>query len=191
MPGITRNIMKKQATGLQTSKKTLPHATSSPRPIRSEADKPKLGKPSSTEWPCPRGSAVPMELLRANVLQLQSVDHMTQTFMARLFIQLRIPGGANDVDLIRDLDYVHEEPPFPKDTLRPGASWFLRQLDFPTALDYTILERKVVKLQEHLDLVIKVTGTFFEHMELEDFPVRNRRRVDPHTPGDPAGAGRG
>ena len=50
-------------------------------------------------------------------------------------------------------------------------SWFLRQLDFPTALDYTILERKVVKLQEHLDLVIKVTGTFFEHMELEDFPV--------------------
>ena len=93
---------------------------------------------------------------------------MSQTFMARIFVQLRIVDGALDPDMVRDID--QDNPQFPGDTLRPGAGWFLRQCDFPTALDFVINERKVVKCQNHVDLIIKVSGTFFEHMELEDFP---------------------
>jgi len=98
---------------------------------------------------------------------------MAQTFMTRLFIQLRIPHGGMDSDLVRDLD--QPDPQFPADTLRPGAMWFLKQLDFPTSLDYSILTEKVVKLKTHLDLVLKVSGTFFEQMELADFPFDVQR----------------
>ena len=121
----------------------------------------------------PRGAAVPIEVLRINLLQLQSIDHMTQTFQARLFFQLRIPRGTLDVDLVRDLD--DPSPSFPTDTLRPSASWFLQQIDFPTSLEFQILTPKVVRMQEHLDLVFKVVGTFFEEMELDCFPVDVQR----------------
>lgn len=121
----------------------------------------------------PRGYPVPIEVVRINLLQLQSIDQMAQTFMTRLFIQLRIPHGGMDSDLVRDLD--QPDPQFPADTLRPGAMWFLKQLDFPTSLDYSILTEKVVKLKTHLDLVLKVSGTFFEQMELADFPFDVQR----------------
>lgn len=121
----------------------------------------------------PRGHPVPIQVLRINVLQLQAIDQMAQNFMARMFIQLRIPHGAMDTDLVRDLD--NPDPPFPADTLRPGAMWFLKQIDFPTSLEYSVLTEKVVKMKDHLDLVLKVSGTFFEQMELDDFPYDVQR----------------
>jgi hypothetical protein len=122
----------------------------------------------------PRGYPIPVEVLRINLLQLQSIDQMAQTFMARLFIQLRIPNGALDSDLVRDLEN-SVDPPFPGDTLRPGAQWFLKQLDFPTSLDYTLLTEKVVKMKDHLDMVLKVSGSFFEQFDLHQFPFDLQR----------------
>jgi len=60
---------------------------------------------------------------------------------------------------------------FPKDTLRPGAHWFMKQIDFPTAHEHHIIESKVVVMDPHIDFVMKVAGTFFEVMELEAFPA--------------------
>ena len=121
----------------------------------------------------PRGCAVPFELLRVDLLQLQSVDHVAQTFGGRFFVQMRIPGGALDEDLMRDINDC--DPQFPTDTLRPGAKWFFDQLDFPTALHHELTMKKVVKQNDHLDLVLRLSGTFFEHMELEDFPFDVQR----------------
>ena len=73
----------------------------------------------------PRGNPVPIKLLRVNLLQLQMIDQMRQTFQARYFIQLRIENGALDRDLVRDLE-THDilgnkiDPAFPSDTLRLG-----------------------------------------------------------------------
>eukprot|EP00928_Gymnodinium_smaydae_P088582 TRINITY_DN72651_c0_g1_i1.p1 TRINITY_DN72651_c0_g1~~TRINITY_DN72651_c0_g1_i1.p1 ORF type:complete len:512 (-),score=55.08 TRINITY_DN72651_c0_g1_i1:124-1659(-) len=116
----------------------------------------------------PRGEPVQLHVLRINLLQLQSIDQIHQTVSARLFIQLSIPQGGLDEDLCRDL--YDEEPKFPADTLRPGAAWFMHQIDFPTAVDYQIISRKVVKMYEDLHMIIKLQGTFFERMELGDFP---------------------
>jgi hypothetical protein len=67
-------------------------------------------------------------------------------------------------------DLYDATPVFPKDTLQPGARWILQQIDFPNALDYVILQEKVVPTGSDIDMCIKVLGTFFEQMELEDFP---------------------
>ena len=82
---------------------------------------------------------------------------------------MRIQNGARDPHLVKDID--EKEPTFPKDTLRPGAGWFLRQIDFPTALEYEIFRQKVVRIDEHLDLVLQVQGTFHSEMALQHFPV--------------------
>ena len=114
-----------------------------------------------------------LEVLRVNLLQLQGVDHAAQTFGATVLFHFRMPGGALDEDLMCDL---HEkDAEFPKDTGRPGAKWFLQQVDFPTALDYTMQQQKAVQIGSDLDIVVRVRGTFFESMELEDFPVDLQR----------------
>ena len=99
------------------------------------------------------------------VLQLQAVDHVGQTFTARFIFQFKIKDGAEDMDLIRDIN--DEHPQFPEDTNRPGAAWYLEQIDFPTALEYKVISRKVVAIGSDLHMVLKVSGTFFESMELQ------------------------
>ena len=96
--------------------------------------------------PKPREAPITLEVLRINLLQLQSVDHLNQTFSARYFVHLRIRNGASDPDLVADID--DKEPQFPRETLRPGAGWFLRQLDLPTALDHRLIDSKVVQIVE-------------------------------------------
>ena len=108
---------------------------------------------------------VRLDILRINLLQLQAVDHVGQTFTARFIFQFKIKDGAEDMDLIRDIN--DEHPQFPEDTNRPGAAWYLEQIDFPTALEYKVISRKVVAIGSDLHMVLKVSGTFFESMELQ------------------------
>ena len=98
---------------------------------------------------------------------------MAQTFTARYFVHMRIHSGASDPDLLADIDEV--DPKFPRATLRPGASWFLRQFDLPTALNHTIFDCKAVLVGNHIDLVFKVSGTFFATMQLAAFPLDVQR----------------
>ena len=105
--------------------------------------------------------------------ELQQIDMVQQSYTARYFIQLGIPQGALDSDLVRDLN--EDEPAFPADTLRPGANWFMRQIDFPSSLDFQIVTQKVVKMRDDLHLVLKLTGTFFQAMELSNFPFDIQR----------------
>ncbi|KAL1508329.1 hypothetical protein AB1Y20_004439 [Prymnesium parvum] len=120
-----------------------------------------------------RRRSIPIQVLRVNLLQLQYIDITSQVFSARYLLQLRIPDGANDADLMRD--FYDNEPVFPQDTLRPGARWFMEQIEFPTALSLVFNGKKVVQMGRHLDIVVKVTGTFFEHMELHNFPFDIQR----------------
>eukprot|EP00966_Prymnesium_polylepis_P013903 320582-Prymnesium_polylepis.1 len=132
-------------------------------------ERPRAGSTSGARKPKPRGYSVAIDILRINLLQLQNIEMVSQTFGARFMFHLRIQDGANDPDLTRDL---HDtEPVFPKDTLRPGARWFMEQIEFPTSLNHTIISRKVVQMGAHLDIVIKMSGTFFVAMELHNFPL--------------------
>lgn len=121
----------------------------------------------------PRAGSVKIQVLRINLLQLQHIDITAQVFSARYLLQLRIPDGAEDPDMIRDL--YDPDPQFPQDTLRPGARWFMEQIEFPTALNFTFHSKKIVKMGRHLDIVLKLSGSFFEHMELENFPLDIQR----------------
>jgi hypothetical protein len=69
-----------------------------------------------------REDPVQFDVLRINLLQLASIDQISQTFVARYYFHLRIKDGAQDPDLLKDI--TEKEPEFPRDgTLRPGAAW--------------------------------------------------------------------
>ena len=127
------------------------------------------GAPNRQRRPSLVVDAVQLDVLRINAIQLSRIDQLSQTFTARYFVHMRIQNGALDPHLVKDID--EKEPTFPKDTLRPGAGWFLRQIEFPTALEYQLSRLKVVRIDEHLDLVLQVNGTFHSEMTLQHFPM--------------------
>jgi len=110
-----------------------------------------------------------LEIVRADVTQLSAIDQLSQTFRARLFLILRLPGGAKDDDLSR------ESEDFPVDshgrpTFRPSARWYLSQLDFPNGRDIKTLESKVTTAGDDLQVIKRIDGEFFERFELQSFP---------------------
>ena len=141
-----------------------------------------------------------IEIARADITQLSSIDQLSQTFHARVFIILRIAGGALDEHLIKDFDGfpvdAHGKP-----TFRPSARWcacapahtthgppvpvtepasyrYLSQMDFPNGHNVKTLESKVTVAGDDLQLIKRVDGEFFERFELQTFPfdaqVRSR-----------------
>jgi len=110
-----------------------------------------------------------LEVARADFTQLSSIDQVSQTFRARLFLILRISNGALDSDLMKDF----EGFPFDEDgqpTFRPSAQWYLNQIDFPNGRDIKVMESKVTKEKDDLQLIKRIEGEFFERFELQNFP---------------------
>lgn len=114
------------------------------------------------------GNTRKIELLRVDVQQLKSIDQINQCFSARIFFQFNFPGGAKDTDLIRDLN--DDSPGFPRDTGRPGAKWFLRQLDFPNASSLEVLDQRAVVMKDDINLIVRVDGVFLDRFSMHNFP---------------------
>ena len=95
-----------------------------------------------------REEPIVLDVLRVNLLQLSNLDQVSQTFSANYFVHLRCINGAMDTDLLKD---IHEDnPQFPKATLRPGAGWFLHQIDFPTAHEHSASRRPTATVTQRL-----------------------------------------
>lgn len=119
---------------------------------------------------CPTPQPVTLHALRVNMTQLQAINHMNQTFTARYFMHFVLKGAAQEDDLCADLD--PNSTAFPTDGTRPGVGWYLNQIDFPTAASYSIYSKKVSQLDKNdLHLTIDVIGTFYESMELQNYPM--------------------
>lgn len=111
-----------------------------------------------------------LELVRAKFIQVLGIDAIKQTFIADVFFELKIRGGAHDVDLTREGD----GPPtthFPQDTLRPSARWYLNQIEFSNSvIHHQHSDTTVVTRGNDLHLRYRAIGEFSEQLELEDFP---------------------
>ena len=112
------------------------------------------------------GKMLSIEVLRANLLQVRSIDQVNQSFKARVFLQLVVRGGGLDPALSSS------DEAFPK-TGRPSVAWYLKQLHFPNAANLTWLEAKVVPMAssrevdaplDDLHLVLRVDGEFHQAM---------------------------
>ena len=58
-----------------------------------------------------------------------------------------------------------------KPTFQPSAEWYLSKVDFNNALSYeTISPPTVKRIGADLHVILYFKGTFFENIELEDFP---------------------
>lgn len=107
----------------------------------------------------PQGRIKPvkLELLRAEMSQIKSIDQQRQTFGVRVFLQFTLRNGAKDPQLIG--------PGF------RSAEWFMDQFRWHNAAQQpTELDHRVVKMGDDLHLVLEVEAEFFEQMELEAFP---------------------
>ena len=77
-------------------------------------------QPSAMSSPLPRS----FEVIRADVTHLSSIDQVSQTFRARLFLILRVADGAKDEHLVKEYDgFPLDEQGVP--TFRPSARWYL------------------------------------------------------------------
>ena len=112
------------------------------------------------------GKVLSFEVLRANLLQVRSIDQVNQSFKARVFLQLVVRGGGLDPALSSS------DEAFPK-TGRPSVAWYLKQLQFPNAANLKWLEAKVVPMAssrevdaplDDLHLVLRVDGEFHQAM---------------------------
>ena len=125
--------------------------------------------PTSTEMRKIERITRELEVVRADMTQLSSINQVSQTFHARLLLILKMPDGAKDADLVKAFDG------FPLDasgkpTFRPSARWFLKQIDFINARDLKLIESKVTHEGDDLHLVKRIEGTFFTSFELAHFP---------------------
>lgn len=86
-----------------------------------------------------------------------------------MLIVLKIKGGALDPDLSKESDaYPLDENGVP--TLRPSATWYMNQLDFPNAREIRTLDSKVTAEGDDLLISKRIEGHFFERFKLHDFP---------------------
>jgi len=114
-----------------------------------------------------------MKLHRVDLLALTDVDQLQQTFSAQIYMQWRIPGGAEDEHLCKELHT--DRPAFPigpdgKPTFRPPAGWFLNQFDFSNAIEVRQLDKAIMRSGPDLMMSTRYQGTFSEALELESFP---------------------
>ena len=121
--------------------------------------------PGTMASPLPRT----FEVIRADVTHLSSIDQVSQTFRARLFLILRVAGGADDEHLVKEYDG------FPLDTngvptFRPSARWYLNQISFSNGRSIETQESKVTVAGNDLQLIKRVEGDFFSRFELHSFP---------------------
>ena len=110
-----------------------------------------------------------MEILTVEILQLNSVDLVAETFTAQLFIEFRFPGAALDPDLSAK-SAAFPFGPDGKPTFRPSARWYVDQIDFNNANKYQILNKDVLEVGQNIHAKIRFEGTFFTNLELTHFP---------------------
>ena len=103
------------------------------------------------------------------VLKITNISIIDQKFSMDFYIELRIDGGARDADLSA------ADAAFPigadgKPTFKPSALWYLAQVDFNNAEQFTCQDARAVSSGDDLVLSARYCGTFLEPMELEEFP---------------------
>jgi hypothetical protein len=127
--------------------------------IPSSLGRPKGGAPIRT-----------LELVRAKFDKVLGIDPLKQTFIADVFFEFKIRGGAHDADLTRE----GNGPPsqvFPQDTLRPSARWYLNQFDFANSCWFTMHKDTMAAVRgDDIHLRFRANGEFAEQLEMEEFP---------------------
>ena len=125
--------------------------------------------------PLPRGVTFIVKYVQ--LYALTDINDLAQSFECQLYMQLRVPGGASDRDLLADRGHTRtdERPPFPIDetgrpTFRPGIMWYLSRLEFNNEISVERAEAAV--MEEGADLIcgVRWKGRFSEPLELGRFP---------------------
>jgi len=112
-----------------------------------------------------------MELTRVEFHNVDEIDCTNQTFQARIYLTLRIAGGALDDALKqRNKEFPVDEAGNP--TFKPSARWYAEQIDFTNSepKSSTVLDRKAMAVGDDMEIKIRFDGQFHQPMSLSHFP---------------------
>ena len=111
-----------------------------------------------------------IEFLRVHVTALKEIDVRKEQFTASVFLEMVIRGGAKDPHLWAGKNDSRNQFCYPDP---PPAHWYLdKQLNYENAVHPPrVLESKCFERGSDLIMVHRVTGTFAEVMELNEFPL--------------------
>lgn len=112
-----------------------------------------------------------MVLQRVEVHSIDGINVHDQTFQARLYIVIVLPGAARDPDLRKDsAEFPIDEHGNP--TFKPAAKWYLEKFDFINCdgTDRHTLDQTAVAVGDDMELRMRYAGSFHQHMDLSSFP---------------------
>ena len=125
-----------------------------------------------------RRAPVVLELITFDVLKLNEVDNVMQTFKAEFLMLFQIPGGAKDEYLAKPGEKDDSgRVKFGTDADgKPAccAEWYIEQIDIHNVYDHassTTLESKVIKRGDDLLLHVRTEGVYMVSLDLNNFPV--------------------
>ena len=122
-----------------------------------------------------QGKPRTLELRQFDCVKLVSVNVLDQSFKLQFFCHFAFPGGAKDPDLVKlDKDdqgmYKFGFGADGKPNWLPSAGWFADQLDTNNGIDWKFMDKTVIVEDEDISIKFRVEGTFYERLELHDFP---------------------
>lgn len=128
--------------------------------------------PAAVTLPAPR---IPLRLTlrEVEIEKLHMIDIEAQSFKARMWLKFVVKSGASDAALADPSDA------FPigsddRPTYKPSLAWFVKQVDFPNALNYKIIDSQVLTKGHDLEMLVRVDGMFTEIFELAHYPFDNQ-----------------
>lgn len=131
---------------------------------------------SSSPSQSTRSEGLHLELREVEVQKLHKLDVANQSFQATIWVEFAIPKGALDQDLCAghaDRPPTQHFPINPRTgipTFRPSATWYMAQIDCRNALNWRMVDGKVMKRGEDLIMAVRLEGSWVEVFELTDYP---------------------
>lgn len=109
-----------------------------------------------------------LEVRSVEMNRLGDIDIITQRFHTEVVLQMAFKGGAKDEDLNKpDADFPLDA--WNRPTFRPSAAWYMAQVDFNNAHEYTTLDAKIVTDGDDLLMNMRFEGVF---SEISTLPLR-------------------
>jgi hypothetical protein len=156
--GGSSSFVRKKSVSISVSPRLLPEPEPEPKDPQLESN------------------TLRLELREVEVQKLHKLDVANQSFQTTVWMEFIIPGGGLSQSLSEGMS---DRPPtqhFPVDpdtgkpTFLPSATWYMAQLDCRNALNWRLVDGKIMRRGDDLVMAVRVEGSFVEIFELGDYP---------------------
>jgi len=117
----------------------------------------------------PEREPLVLDLTKVDLMKLFGISALTNSFQAQVWLEFTLHDGANSPTLSASGSVfpIGEDG---KPTFQPSAGWYAAQIDCRNALNFKIVDTKVMNRGNDVIWAIRFEGTFTETFDLKEFP---------------------